>query len=68
MIELSSPPALLEANIANLSRELRNPGRDRHNDTRGVRLYKQIIRENIKGVLSTVFPLFSQRIGKASVG
>lgn len=62
-----SVPALLVAAENNFSALLRSRSAPNELHFRGISLYRKIVRENISGVLNSVFPLFNARLNKADI-
>ncbi|EKT55457.1 DUF2063 domain-containing protein [Providencia burhodogranariea] len=67
MIIAHSVPALLAAAEEEFSILLRSPNASDEKLPRGISLYRKIVRENITGVLKSVFPLFSQRLKEEDI-
>lgn len=62
-----SVPALLVTAQAEFSALLRASNSKEGTYSRGISLYRKIIRENISGVLERVFPLFCQRLNDSDI-
>ncbi|MDA8477759.1 putative DNA-binding domain-containing protein [Citrobacter sp. Awk 4] len=60
-------PALLVEMEATFSAQLRARATTGETCSRGMSLYRKIVRENIGGVLQNVFPLFCQRANSADI-